>query len=990
MTRDPQHARDEWHRVEEIYWRVMDADPAARAAVLDEACGVDDPRRSAVEALLARASQTDDFLETNALDVAADLLAAPADAGLIGRRVGPYDVHAWIGSGGMGDVYRAHDPQLHRDVALKLLPALEAGQADRLGRFTREAQILASLNHPNIAAIYGFEQSGGMPALVLELADGPTLADLIARGPLDLDDVVAIALQIAAGLEAAHERGIVHRDLKPSNIAVLADGTVKLLDFGIATALRPESHGPTVESPTSIPAPVPAPGVAATGTPAYVSPEQVRRRPTDKRADVWAFGAVMFEMLTGQVLFRGRTPPDVIVAVLQQPIEWTLLPPATPLPVRRLLQRCLERDVSRRLRDIGEARITLEALSGSTPLDVAVPVPPLPARTSRVLLLVCGAIALVALGAAAAWWVRPPSPAPAVMRFAFTLPQGQSVGLPATRHAIALSPDGQKLAYLVDGRLYVRSMSELQGQPVRGTDEHAGLTEPVFSPDGQSIAFWTPIGRSIMRIGLDGGSARSIAHADSPFGMTWTGDGIVFGQGRKGIVRVAPEGGTPETIVQVAPQEQAHGPQVLPGGRYVLYTVASGNAWDRWEQANVFVQALGASDRALILEGATDARYLPTGHLVYMRDGTLFAVAFDIARRAVRGAAVALVEGIRRGAGRDTGASQFALSDSGTLAFVPGPVVGPEWGVQRLGLADRQGAWHPIALPPAGYRAVTVSPDGTRLALAIEEGKDSDIFIYDLNGSRPPQRLTFGGVSRYPVWSADGRYVSFQSTRNGDLAIFRQRADGSGTPERLTTPAAGESHAPESWSPGDATLLFSSSVGTDVRLRTLSLDGRRVSPFGDVQSARPLGARFSPDGHWVVYTRADPDAPSSIFVEPFPPTGVRYQLPTQRFGEAGGAHKPMWSPDGRDLFYVARLGVFESARVTTRPIFSFGEPVTVPRPFSPGSPNVRALFDVMPRGGFVGLNPVGDTAPIYSAPTIQLVLNWFEELKARVPVNGAR
>ena len=971
MSGDALRARDEWRQIEEIYWRVMDAEPSVRASVLDEACGGDAARRRAVEALIARGPETNGFLETNALDVAADLLGA-VDTALIGRRIGPYEVRAWIGSGGMGDVYRAHDEQLDRDVALKLLPALEAAQTDRLTRFTREAQILASLNHPNIAAIYGLEQSGGLPALVLELADGPTLADLIARGPIELGDAVSIALQVAAGLEAAHERGIVHRDLKPSNIAVLADGTVKLLDFGIATALHSESTSSTT-SP------------AATGTPAYVSPEQVKQRLTDKRTDVWAFGAVLFEMLTGQVLFRGRTPHDIVAAVMQQDIDWTSLPSATPLAVRRLLQRCLERDVTRRLRDIGEARIALESLTGAAPLESTVPVPAVSARPRLALPLVLGAFALVALGAAGAWLMRAPSQVAGVTRFEYTLPAGQSVGLPATRHAIALSPDGRTLAYVVDGRLHVRTMSELAGRPVRGTEDHAGLTEPVFSPDGQSIAFWTPLDRSIKRIGLDGGSAALVAQADAPFGMTWTNEGLLFGQGGKGILRAGAGGGAPETIVRVARQEQAHGPQLLPGGRHVLFTVATGDTWERWEQANVFVQALGSTERTLLIEGASDARYLPTGHLVYMRNGTLFAVAFDAERLAVHGTAVALVEGIRRGAGRDTGASQFAVSESGTLAFVPGPIVGPEWGPQQLMFGDRQGGSRPIPLPPAGYRAVVMSPDGSRLALAIEDGKDIDIFSYGVEGSQRPQPLTFGGINRFPVWSADGQYLSFQSNRDGSPAVFRQRADGSGTPERLTTPAEGESHAPESWSPDGSTLLFSSSIGTDVTLRVLSLDGRRVAAFGDVRSVRPLDARFSPDGRWVAYTRAERDMPSSIFVEPFPATGVRYQLPIEGSGEAGGAHKPMWSRDGRELIYVPRLGQLEAAPVTTRPVFAFGAPVPMPRAFSPGAPNVRALFDVLPQGGFVGLAPVGDTAPIYSAPTIQLVLNWFEEVKARVP-----
>jgi len=984
MSSDPLRTRDEWLQVEEIYWRVLDADAASRISILDEACAGNRALRRAVEALLARAPDSGGFLETHALTVAADLLASPAGSDLIGQRIGPFAIRAWIGSGGMGDVYRARDEHLNRDVALKLLPALLAGDVERLTRFTREAQILASLNHPNIGAIYGFEPGGGQQALVLELADGPTLADLIARGPIGLDDTVAMALQIAAGLEAAHERGIVHRDLKPSNIAVLADGTVKLLDFGIATALQTEAPPRTSEAPTPAPA-ADAPLPPATGTPAYVSPEQVRRRLTDKRTDIWAFGAVVFEMLTGRVAFQGRTPPDIMTAVLQQDVDWALLPSATPLPVRRLLQRCLERDVSRRLRDIGEARIVLEPLVGRGGAEAAPPAQPTQSRSRRALWLRLASLALVGSGATVAWLWRAQPPLPIVTRFAYTLPGGESVALPTPRHAIALSPDGTRLAYVANSRLYVRTMSEIEGHQVRGTEGYTGLTEPVFSPDGHSIAFWTSVDRTIKRIGLDGGSATSIARADAPFGMMWAAEGLFFGLGRQGILRASPDGGrTPETIVRVAPQEQAHGPQLLPGGRHLIFTVATGDGWERWEKANVFVQSLAGGARRLLIEGASDARYLPTGHLVYMANGTLFAVAFDRERLAVRGTAVALVEGIRRAAGRDTGASQFAVSENGTLAFVPGPRVGPEWGLQRLIVGDRKGGVTPINLPPAGYRAVSASPDGSQIALAIDDGKQSDVFVYGLAGSQPLRRLTYNGDNRFPVWSADGRYVTFQSNRDGDLAVFRQRADGTGTAERLTTPAPGESHAPESWSPDSRVLLLSSSVGTDLTLRILSLDDHRVAPFG-VQSTRPVGARFSPDGRWVVYTRADRDMPSAVFVEPFPPSGVRYQLPSDGGVEKGGAHKPMWSRDGRELFYVPRLGGFQAAPVTTRPAFAFGPPVDIPRAFSPGSPTVRALFDVLPQGRFVGVTPVGDTAPIYSAPSVQMVLNWFEEVRARVP-----
>ncbi len=982
MSDEVRGRRERWQRIEQIYCETLEQDHRGRRALLDEACAGDAALRREVESLMACEADAAGFIESPALQVAADMWTRRADADLVGRRLGPYVVEAWVGSGGMGDVYRARDGNLQRDVALKILPDLFAIDPDRLARFKREAQVLASLNHPNIAAIHGFEESNGLQALVLELVDGPTLADRIAQGAIPIDEVLPIARQIAEGLEAAHERGIVHRDLKPSNIAVRTDGTVKLLDFGIATALQPEASvraADTVTPPPDAAAPVPL--LPATGTAAYASPEQVRGRLTDKRIDVWAFGAVVFEMLTGQVAFPGQTTPDIMVAVLQHDIDWALLPNAVPPAVRGLLQRCLERDVSRRLRDIGEARIVLEPLVGRPGTEIPVALPAAGPLLPRAVLLAFAA-ALMGSAFAGAWLMRERAVSAGVTRFSFTLPDGQSVALPASRHAIALSPDGTRLAYVAGGRLYLRRMAELDAHQVRGTEGHEGLTEPVFSPDGRSIAFWTPVDRTIKRIGIDGGSAMVIAPADDPYGMRWTTDGIVFGQGRNGIMRSASPGAL-ETLVRVAPHEQAHSPQLLPGGRHVLFTLAAGDAWERWERANVFAQSLASGERTLLIDGASDAQYLPTGHLVYVSGGTLFAVAFDAERLEVHGTAVPLIEGIRRGSGRETGAAQFAVSQNGTLAFVPGPLVGPEWGPQQLVLADRTGSFKPLNLPTAAYRSISAAPDGKRIALAIDDGKQTDIFTYSLSGSQPLQRLTLDGDNRFPVWSSDGRYIAFQSNRDGDLAVFRQLADGGATAERLTAPAASESHAPESWSPDDRVLLFSVSVGTDVALRALSLDDRRTVPFGDVRSRMPLGARFSPDGRWVVYVRAERDGPPSIYVEPFPPTGVRYQLPVK--GAAVVAHKPVWSPDGHELLYIPRLGGFEATPVTTRPGLAFGSAVTLSRAFNPGAPNVRAIYDILPQGTFVGVIPVGDSNPIYAAPSIQLVLNWFEELRTRVP-----
>jgi serine/threonine-protein kinase len=921
------------------------------------------------------------LLEAPALHIVAEMLSREPDADLVGRRIGSYVIEAWLGSGGMGDVYRARDGALHRDVALKILPELFALDADRLARFAREAQVLASLNHPNIAAIYGFEESGAAKALVLELVDGPTLADRIAQGPIPIDEALPIARQIAEGIEAAHEQGIVHRDLKPANIKLRPDGIVKVLDFGLAKVLQPEAiaGGEPSVSPTITSASMIERGLML-GTAAYMSPEQAKGREADKRADVWAFGAVLYEMLSGRRAFNGEDSADTLAAVLRQDVDWTVLPASVPAPLRHLLVRCLDRDVKQRLRDIGEARIVLA--SPTAVADTATAVAVAPRRWRRARALIVPIAATVALGGSAAWYVgRQPVTPLAVTRFTFTLPNGQSITLPASRHAIALSPDGSQLVYVADGRLYRRSMSELDVHAIPGTELHQTITTPVFSPDGGSIAFWSGTDQTIKRVAVTGGAAVTVCPADNPFGITWEADGLVFGQGRKGIMRVSANGGTPELLVRVEDGEEAHGPQLLPGRQHVLFTLATGSTWERWDRARVVVQSLASGERKTLIDGGGDARYVATGHLVYAVGTTVLAARFDPARLEVTGAPVPMVEPVRRSNGRETGAAQFSVSRNGSLIYNTGPAVGPEWGQQEMVLADRKGVVEHLELPPNQYRGARASPDGTRIAFEIDNRTEAIVYVYALSGASPMRRLTFGGNNRFPVWTSNSRRIAFQSDRDGDSAIFWQAADGTGTAERLTRTERGEAHAPESWSPAGDTLLFSITKGSDVSLWTLSLKDRKVAPYGDVHSAYPTGATFSPDGRWVAYASTEPRNPATtIYVQPFPATGAKYELFVNA-SNSNTPHKPTWSPDGKELFYVPRLGAFEAASVTTTPTFAFGNAVAVPRRLQVGAPNSRTLYDVMPDGRFVGLITVGQTEPIYRAPDIEVILNWFEELK---------
>jgi serine/threonine-protein kinase len=980
MSDEESSGAERWRQIQDVCWNVLNRPVHERGSILDEVCAGDPDLQREVESLLAVQSAVPTFLETPAGEIAADLLATDID--VTGRRFGPYLIGEWIGSGGMGDVYRARDEHLVRDVALKILPSVFAESDDRSARFMAEAQAVASLNHPNIAAIYGFEKTDGLRALALEFVEGVTLAHRLAAGPIAIDEALAIARQIAEGLEAAHECGIVHRDIKPSNIIVRTDGTVKLLDFGLATAFGDVATSAAERG-------------ALMGTPAYASPEQLKGRATDRRTDIWAFGVVLYELLSGCRAFAGDTTSDIVNAVLRQPLDWSVLPAATPAPVRGLLSRCLDRDVRQRLRDIGEARIALEHISktvdGETP-----PLVETVQRTTRQSRRVPWLIAAVsgtaiATAAAAAWWVRPaPATPPAVARFTHSLPAGQSITLPATRHVVAVSRDGQQMVYVTDEGLQLRSMSGLDVRTIRGTEALGAVSTPVFSPAGDVIAFWTPLDRTIKRIPVAGGEAVSIAATDDPYGMSWDGDHLLFGQGAKGIMRVRADGGLPELLASVGNGEEAHGPQMLPGGDHILFTVATGTGADRWDTANIVVQSLSSGKRTVVITGGTDARYVPTGHLVYARsdtvfgNGTIFAAGFDPAQMAIVGSALPVIDGVRTSGSRMSGAFQFALSASGTLAYLPGSPVGPEYGEQQLVLADRSGRFQPLPATPEDFRAIRVSPDGARIAMEVGRADVANIYIFDTAAAAPLRRLTFGGRNHCPVWSANGRQIAFQSDREQDRAIFMQPADGSGAAVRLTTPGVDESHTPESWSPDGRTLLLSVTTSTTVSLATLAMDDRRVSAFSDVTSVIPMNARFSPDGRWVAYARADRGMPSTIFVEPFPSTGAKYQLAVQ--GPQSVAHKPVWSPDGRELLYVPRLGGFEAVSVTTRPAFAFGRAVPVPRKFNPGAPAVRALYDITPEGRFVGLVPVGDSGAIYSAPRIEVVLNWFEELKRLVPL----
>ena len=929
---------------------------------------------------------------------------------MIGQKLGPYEVLAKLGEGGMGEVYQARDTVLNRDVAIKMLPAPLALDPDRMARLRREAQLLASLNHPNIAQIHGLEQAGDTLALVMELVDGPTLADLVARGPMPLDEVLPIARQIADALIAAHEQGIIHRDLKPANIKVRSDGAVKVLDFGLAKSVGADgvdgtSHAAAVTASPTITSPAMTRlrqgyGEAGTmagvilGTAAYMSPEQAKGRPADKRSDVWAFGCIVYEMLAGKRAFEGEDVGDTLAAVIRGDPDWKALPPDLPRPLRAFIQGCLEKDRARRIGHISTARFALDERTME-----ASPAPPAESRVRpslwrRLVPLMATAAFVAAATSAVWWWPRPPLPTPPVTRFSFSLPEDQRFtegGLAP----FAISRDGTQIVYVANRRFFVRSIGNFEAKAVWENEvaNQALVAGPVFSPDGRSIAFWTgatPESGTLRKITVTGGTPVVICETSFPMGLIWDATGILFGRTGSGVMRVGEDGGQPQLLTPVK-DGIAWRPQLLPGDNMVLFTLADTDAFGRgteaWDNARIVIQSVKTGERITLPQKGSDASYLPTGHIMYASGGVTFAVPFDATRHQVTGGPVPVIQGIRRATfgGTTLGTAYYSVSDSGSLIFATGPLVP---GVAHdLAFADQKGNVERLRLRPAEFHYPRVDPDGKRVAVEVGSLPSPNVWIYDLTGRASPQQLTIGGRNRFPVWSRDGERVLFQSDREGTLAIFSQRADGSSSPERLTRPDKGLAHIPRAWSNDGKTVLFAEVTRQQTgvpssSLFVLSLPDGKVEPFSDVQGSaatKPVDAAFSSDDHWVAYDFGETLFGLSVYVQPFPPTGAKYRV-------ASGSW-PVWSHDGRRLFFGGGGGPIRVQAVIATQPFTLGNPTEQPRPGFMSSANEPArTFDVMPDGRIIGVVAAGETTSDASAtPQIQVVVNWFEELQRLAP-----
>jgi serine/threonine-protein kinase len=889
----------------------------------------------------------------------------------------------------MGEVYCATDTTLSRQVAIKVLPDALAADPERLARFDREARTLAALNHPNIAAIYGVERTGTASALVMELVEGPTLADRIAQGALPLEEALPIALQITKGLEAAHEQGIIHRDLKPANIKVRSDGTVKVLDFGLAKALGPETStaagGNATLSPT-ITSPAMMTGVGIIlGTAAYMSPEQARGRAVDRRADVWAFGAVLFEMLSGERAFAGEDVSDTLADVMRVEPAWTKLPASIPPALLTFLKGCLRKNAAERVRDIGDVRLALEG-GFDTIVPAVSPTATLPSGAGprpvwRRALALVATLLVAAAAAAVAWYMKPVEPRP-VVKVTHLLPSGRNFRGTA-RPMVTVSPDGRQIVYNATGGLYLRSLDAVGDRLIPGTEGQ--ITYPTFSPDGLSLAFSQD--EQIRRISLAGGASVPVVRAIGPMGISWEPDGSILYATRDGIWQVPDTGGEPKRLIESNDTEQYMLPQRLPGGDWLLLTAFRPSALQEGGDVIAFLPPTG--ERRMLRKGAVSGRYVESGHLLYLSSGVLYAVPFDAKHVAITGGAAPAVEGVRTSVGV-TALAHMAVSPTGTLAFVPGASATSS---NRLSLAtaNAAGVVTPIKGPAVGpYARVRATPDGKKLAVDSDDGKEAIVWILDMGGAAAMRRLTFGGRNGYSAWSPDGRRVAFQSDREGDVAIYVQNADGTGAVERLTRPEKGDVHIPESWSRDGKHLSFSATNGKGHTLWILSIDDHKAARFRDLQSTEPFGSVFSPDSKWIAY-HARPEntaqnAPSAgVFDEPFPATGARYQAPRVNFD-----FQPVWSHDGRQLLYLPSTASGQMAAVSFSPApeVTFGTPSIFPFALAAGQlSNGRRAFDVLPNGSLVSLSTEGESTPgPSSANEIRIVVNWFDELRRLAPL----
>ena len=893
----------------------------------------------------------------------------------------------------MGEVYRAVDSNLGRAVAIKVLPDGFAADSDRLARFEREARTLAALNHPNIATVHGLERitttsgAAASPALVMELVDGPTLADRIAEGPMELDEAMATAREIARALEAAHEQGIVHRDLKPANIKLRDDGAVKVLDFGLAKSsgkmpgigTTAAAHDPTITTPA-----ITIQGTIL-GTAAYMSPEQAKGYATDKRSDLWAFGCILFEMLAGKRAFEGESVTETLASVLRADPDWTALPPETPLPIVMLIKQLLVKDRRQRVGDIAAAIFVL-----GQPRHDARAVAPAGPRSRGWAPLAAAFLAGSAIAAGLAWWIArdfvTPEPKP-VTRFDISLAGADVFGSFNSR-LIDVSPDGRHVIYVANRRLNLRALDRLESVPIRGTEgtlptDPPLTVNPTFSPDGQWIGFWH-MGQ-LKKIALEGGAHVVILPAASDVSaFNWEADGTLLFAATGAIWKVPDTGGTPEKVLDGL-TGRVQSLQFLPGKRSLLYTLFPPGSIATTE---VTVHVVESGEKRILSTTGIDARYVSSGHLVFYDAGSLMAVPFDVSTLTTRGAARPMAENVASSAqpGRANTAAHFAISRSGTLVYLNGAL--GDSGVRTLVWVDRNGREEPVAgIEPRAYVYPRLSPDGRRIALTLGD-EARDIWVWDF-ALRTLRRFSdHPDNERYAIWTPDGSRILFGSNRGNRAATWWQAADGSGDAELLATvPTRRFNNLVPTTISADGSRAVLTATGATTEGGTADLwmvtmtGERRVEPLL-ATTATERNAEISPDGRWVAYEAVDRDQPN-IWVRPFPDVNrARWQV------SSGGGSQPAWARNGKELFYRDLSGVVMSVPIEDGTSFEYRAAAKVvegPYVYSVATYAGR-LYDVSADGKrFLMMKAAGVADQEPNRPGITVVQNWFEELKRMTP-----